>query len=169
VRDGLARVRYCTALGEPLHDARALIRGDLRLTTSGVRLTIFGVLPERAPLTGRAALDVLYPQRDSKATFRAWSHDAAGLAGTSRANSFIVPLDEQGGLALDLHASGRSFPVELRVGRALGQPKLRCGVYLISPGARACETPIDTLTLVATVDPGSAPPRRHEPWRFVHA
>lgn len=119
-------------------DAADLAAGDDRLCASGIRLTVRGFCSplgvENSGNIQTASLDVSY-QPFSEGTYHAWHYDNLDVPNISPANSFVVPIDEDWGLNMDLRVSSssveRKVPVRLAIRNEARSPKLRQGVYYL--------------------------------------
>ncbi len=145
---GLA-VGYCReAAGEEAVRAVAASRlaaGEARLTHTGARVTVEGLVGEESlrRLGLRSAeLKVGFPVAGveaPEAEFRAWSWERSPVEQAGSPVRFTVPVDAGLALALEVEGlyglPGERFETVLVTGREAGAPKLRPGRYLIAPGA----------------------------------
>lgn len=119
-------------------------------------------------------------RESSPPVFHAWSSQAGDFTGAggssasscSQSCSFVVPVDAEGGLRLLATWNETAVPIALSTGAREGLPKLKSGIYRISPPSgslRGLACADGTCPeLVLTVDAATAEARTMEPWRIEH-
>jgi hypothetical protein len=190
--DGLARIDRLTweailesGISRRVVPAAEMLVGDQELAGGSVRVTVHGFYPALPALRRleKAALVVWYPpfvpELVAPLPFYAWEYRRKPGRNVGQRLSFVVPLEQDGGLELAFHAVGlprgaaaasvagverRAMRARFTVDWTAGRPRLQRGVYLlgVDPGTWStsgllrgprAKPDLNRLSLLVSVDP----------------
>ncbi len=133
--------------------ARHLPVGGNDLGSSEVRLSIIGLVPQTNPpvFLSLPSIELDIPMGAEATRFRAWGSQSEPVPQCSRATSVVLPLDDLGGVTLELVVESRRRSAHLSLSGAGGYV-LQRGIYAISLDDSAPNLAMGTPPLVLTVD-----------------